>query len=195
MVGRLAEWRPPSGSSVVDELGPVLEPDELPIVHRLHEYTSRNMRGGVEVSQMAYFKQMLELGIRKDPRGGVFNQDDIEEALWTVYVKEKHNAAFQQKAATVGKSQKEYVFDQAYTIRILFGHLRLRALEADTAEKANKALNPDCHPLWMQNLYGMMSIAPVPLSPSVKNPFIFFSTSRRPTTHKQSRLIRSCRQK
>ena len=90
MVGRLAEWRPPAGSCAPNELGPVLEPDELPIVHRLQEYTSRNMRGGVEVSKMELFKQMLELGIRKDPRGGVFNQDDIEEALRTLYIKEKH---------------------------------------------------------------------------------------------------------
>jgi hypothetical protein len=145
-------WRAPDASNVgLDHLKPGFQQVAELLFFQyagILPYKSRDMQVGIYTGSLVVFAQFIRHCILVDGRGGYFLQQDMEVMYESVANDHKYKAAFECAACNDKKTTEEFRYDQAYCLRVMLSHFRLKY---DAWKKAKKGIHLPLHGHTLRN--------------------------------------------
>ena len=172
-------WRAPDASNVgLDHLKPGFQQVAELLFFQyagILPYKSRDMQVGIYTGSLVVFAQFIRHCILVDGRGGYFLQQDMEVMYESVANDPKYKAAFECAACNDKKTTEEFRYDQAYCLRVMLSHFRLKYDAWKKAKAKDTPAVTRSHPPELQELYKIMD-EHIEDEPAKKkeNPFFLF---------------------
>lgn len=162
-MGRHRSYKVPAGENVAAIFADAISPSAEEIMIKGLMYKSRDMKIGIDILALKQHREMIMKLMVIDPRGGHFDQPDIELGLKVYHDKPLYRASLQSQAhaASPPLSLSELVADQAYTLRVMLSHTREKANQFKKLQAAGKDIDARTHPEWLREIYSMMDLPTV----------------------------------
>ena len=127
-------WRSPDSNSVASHLKEKLRPSIRDVIYKGgFKYPSMEMNVGIDVQSLETFAPQLHAGVELDPRGGIYKQADVEEALDSMYAEDevKDFVTTMIMGLVVIAVQglttwATFIRAEAYRFRVMLAHMRIK---------------------------------------------------------------------
>jgi hypothetical protein len=119
--GRIPAWSHRNASAT---LADIVEPHLQGIFAM--SYKSREFNRGINVCGLVANATLLHALIGLDPRGGIYNQSDMEQALVLATAKSAMECVAASSAAVARMTVPDFLEERAYAIRVMLSHLRIK---------------------------------------------------------------------
>ena len=168
----MCNWKPDNDTDAAkDILADALEAhSDLIVDNPEMPYTSKDMKSGMDVKKLCEptIVPILETLLKIDPRGGVYGNPDIADAIFKVATRDpRRRLAITKAISRLGHADvKTWAKELAYVWRVMLAHINLKAaaISRNQDEEERKM-----HPTLLISLYNLITKGPKALP---RNPFL-----------------------